>query len=612
MFASMSDNRVYYQAGFSIGSRLVINNLEELPDKIGALGLGSLKLQSVKSDRITVNWYECLTCSHLDPIGRPQCYLEAGTLAGVLNKFFKIKKRVEVEETKCWGTGDKYCQMEATIYPASEYAQRDYFLSQKESDKLLVELAFQAVQATKNYYKAIAGLKNEMGGFPLSNWESGFQLVPFGLIIADDQGRVVKINKDSIQILGITNQRVQGRFLEEIMPLSNYSQILELGKPKAWKFQETEGKTFIVIGMPLEAQIKTYMLFQLFPAESQMAYLIMDNFKKPWEEIEQKNEMLPHNHSGVFRFHQMLTSNIEFKNLLCLAQKAAQTDATILITGESGTGKGVLAQAVHQESSRRHRPFVKVNCAAIPPELLESELFGYEEGAFTGAKKGGKPGKFELADGGTIFLDEIGDMPPNMQAKLLTVLQEKEIERLGSTQTRKIDVRVIAATNKDLEKMVQEGRFREDLYYRLNVVKLTLPPLRERPEDISLLAENILERLKEDYNKKLQITPAAMECLLSYSWPGNVRELENVLERAAISAEDDKINPQHLMINNSNVKEISGKVSYLYKIQMEAEKEAILHALEAFGGEKTRAAKALGISRQALYSKMVRYGLLKK
>ncbi|MEW9082574.1 sigma 54-interacting transcriptional regulator, partial [Caldanaerobacter subterraneus] len=222
---------------------------------------------------------------------------------------------------------------------------------------------------------------------------------------------------------------------------------------------------------------------------------------------------------------------------------------------------------------------------------------------------------FELTksrDGGTIFLDEIGDMPLSMQAKLLTVLQEKVVERLGSTKARKIDVRVIAATSRNLEKMVQEGCFREDLFYRLNVVKLLLPPLRERPEDIPFLVEDILKRINEECGKKLRISPAAMEYLLSYSWPGNVRELENVLERAAILAEGQEIQPQHLMIDYFGQNKSIKKISPLCEVQMEAEKEAIIRALEAFGGEKSRAAKALGISRQALYAKMVRYGLLKK
>ncbi|SMB92770.1 Transcriptional regulator containing PAS, AAA-type ATPase, and DNA-binding Fis domains [Thermanaeromonas toyohensis ToBE] len=611
MLASTPENTVYYQAGYSIGSQLPVNGLEEIPAKISALGIGDLKLQSVKDDKITIKWYECLTCSHLPPVGQPLCYLEAGLLAGALNKF--LKKKVEVEETKCWGTGERYCQMEATISPVSGLDEPYPFFLPEENNKLLIDLTFQAVQATRNYRQATWGSAKEMEGLPLSIGEAIFHMIPLGLVIADNQGRVVKINKAGTQMLGIAGQRVQGRLLEEILPLARYSEILKSGKPQVWEFQKTKGNTIIAIGTPLGVQAKIEgVLCQLFSAESELVRLLLEQLKKQEAKVSHNPENLKPGWPLVFHFHHIQTLNHQFRNVLTLAQKAAWSNATILILGESGTGKGLLAQAIHEESPRRNAPFIKVNCAAIPPELLESELFGYEEGAFTGAKKGGKPGKLELADGGTIFLDEIGDMPLNMQAKLLRVLQDKEIERLGSTQTRKIDVRVIAATNRDLEKMVQEGRFREDLFYRLNVVKLVLPPLRERPEDIPLLAESILQRLNEEYGKELRLTPAARECLLSYSWPGNVRELENVLERAVILAEDQEIHPHHLAIGYTGKKKGVREISPLYKVRIEAEKEAIIQALEAFGGEKTRAAKALGLSRQALYAKMARYGLLKK
>lgn len=610
MLTSAPENTVYYQAGYSIGRQLPINDLEEIPDKISALGVGNLKLQSVKGDKITVKWHECFTCSQLPPVGQPLCYLEGGLLAGALNKL--LRKRIEVEETKCWGTGEKYCQMEATISPVSALDEPYPFFLPEENNKLLIALTFQALRATRNYHQATWVSAKDMEGLPLSMGEAIFHMTPLGLIIADNQGRAVKINKAATQMLGIAGQRVQGRLLEEILPSARYSEILKSGKPQVWEFQKTNGATIIAIGTPLvaQAQIKG-VLCQLFSAESELVRLLLEQLKKQEAKVIYHPENLKPGWPRVFHFHHIQTLNHQLRNVLTLAQKAAWSNATILILGESGTGKGLLAQAIHEESPRRDAPFVKVNCAAIPLELLESELFGYEEGAFTGAKKGGKPGKLELADGGTIFLDEIGDMPLNMQAKLLGVLQDKEIERLGSTRTRKINVRVIAATNKDLEKMVQEGRFREDLFYRLNVVKLVLPPLRERPEDIPLLVECILRRLNKEYGKKLRLTPAAVECLLSYSWPGNVRELENALERAAILAETQEIHPHHLAIGCLGKKKGVRELSPLDKVRREAEKEAIIQALESFGGEKTRAAKALGLSRQALYAKMSRYGLLK-
>ncbi|WP_235612870.1 sigma-54 interaction domain-containing protein [Moorella sp. Hama-1] len=501
--------------------------------------------------------------------------------------------------------------MEATISPVSGLEEPYPFFLPEKNNRLLIDLTFQAVLATRSYRQATFGSVREVEEFPLSIGEAIFHIIPLGLVIADNQGRVVGINKAGTQILGVTGQRVQSRLLEEIIPLAKYSEIIQSGKPQVWEFQQTNGSTIIVIGTPLWFQSKIEgVLYQFFSDESEVVRLLLEQLKKAEARASHNPENLKS--SGfLFNFHQIRTVNHYFRNVLNLSRKAARSHATILILGESGTGKGILAQAIHEESPRRNAPLIKVNCAAIPPELLESELFGYEEGAFTGAKKGGKPGKFELAHGGTIFLDEIGDMPLNMQAKLLTVLQDKEIERLGSTQTRKIDVRVIAATNKDLEKMVQEGRFREDLFYRLNVIKLVLPPLKERLEDIPLLTEGILQRLNKEYGKKLRLTPAAMECLLSYSWPGNVRELENVLERAAILAETQEIHPHHLEIDYPRKKKGIKEISTLYKVRIEAEKEAIIQALEAFGGEKTRAAKALGLSRQALYTKMTSYGLLK-
>ncbi len=222
-----------------------------------------------------------------------------------------------------------------------------------------------------------------------------------------------------------------------------------------------------------------------------------------------------------------------------LIQRVANSSATVLIQGESGTGKEMVARAIHRNSGRANRPFVAVSCAALPETLLENELFGHEKNAFTGATSQ-QPGRFELADKGTLFLDEIGDVPPGIQVKLLRVLQERAFERLGGTKTIRVDVRLIAATNRDLRKLVQEGRFREDLYYRLEVVQIYLPPLRERKEDIPLLVEHFLKRYNEENDRRIQgVTPEAMEMLMGYDWPGNVRQLENVIQRAVVLADPD-------------------------------------------------------------------------
>ncbi|MBI5100685.1 MAG: sigma-54-dependent transcriptional regulator [Nitrospirae bacterium] len=298
------------------------------------------------------------------------------------------------------------------------------------------------------------------------------------------------------------------------------------------------------------------------------------------------------------------------------AKRAAETPATVLLRGESGTGKELFAHAIHNASRRRKGQFVRVNCAALSENLLESELFGYEEGAFTGAVKGGKKGLFEEADGGTIFLDEIGDISLSIQSKLLRVLQEKEVVRVGGTKPIKTDVRVIAATNADLERKIRAGEFREDLYYRLNVIPIHIPPLREHKEDIRTLAGHIIYRLNQEFGREVRkISDAALDDLTSYDWTGNVRELENILGRAMISMRPNEtaLDLQHLPLmpcekmNSPAV--FSGQLQTLEKAVSGAEKNAIQNALKETEGNRTRAAALLGISMRGLFYKLDKYGL---
>jgi transcriptional regulator with PAS, ATPase and Fis domain len=295
-------------------------------------------------------------------------------------------------------------------------------------------------------------------------------------------------------------------------------------------------------------------------------------------------------------------------------QAALHSTTTVLLTGESGTGKELLAQAIHSCSIRSSLPFVRVNCAAIPENLLEAELFGYAEGAFTGARKGGNPGKFELANGGTVFLDEIAEMSPSMQSKLLVVLQEREFERLGGRSPIQVNVRVIAATNRNLENMVASNRFREDLYYRLNVLRLEVPPLREHSEDIPALVKTLI--CKQNVNLRTTVVGAAgdtLDLLRKYSWPGNVRELENVLERAMILADMERasdIAPKHLAF-------MRGKLDYQYTsakrslkaVTDEAERRLIIKVLDDCGYDKLRAAQVMEIDVSGLYKKLKKYGI---
>ena len=290
------------------------------------------------------------------------------------------------------------------------------------------------------------------------------------------------------------------------------------------------------------------------------------------------------------------------RRVMDMVVQVAPSDATVLVLGESGTGKEVIARALHEASDRARGPFVKVSCAALPDSLLEAELFGYERGAFTGAERR-KPGRFELADGGTLFLDEIGDIPLEMQVKLLRVLQEREFERLGGTQTLSVDVRVIAATHRDLRKFVDKGLFREDLYYRLAVIPLEIPPLRRRPEDVPLLAAHFAARYARDPERVPVLLPETNEALVAYDWPGNVRELENAIERAVVLSKDGAIEPRDLP---PSVGAGGGEREGAYlRVPLgtplrQVEALVLDQALELSGGDKQRAAQLLGISARTI------------
>lgn len=306
---------------------------------------------------------------------------------------------------------------------------------------------------------------------------------------------------------------------------------------------------------------------------------------------------------------KMLIDNSQpMKDLVALIKKVAASMATVYIHGETGVGKELVARAIHELSDRKKQPFIKVNCSALPETLLESELFGYEKGAFTGAFAR-KPGRFELANKGTIFLDEIGDISPLIQLKLLRIIQQKEVERLGGTETLSLDVRIITATNKDLEQLVKKGAFREDLYYRLNVIPLNVPPLRERKEDFEPLVQTFIETISRTYGSPMKvIQPEAMAALKAYTWPGNVRELENIIERLMVISEGKEISlselPEKIVTCNS-----SCSAQSLDMVKDLMEEKTILEALKQSNGNITQAAARLGISRRSLHRKINKYDL---
>jgi two-component system response regulator HydG len=327
-----------------------------------------------------------------------------------------------------------------------------------------------------------------------------------------------------------------------------------------------------------------------------------------YRQLEEEN-ILQKERLGIrFDFSSIIGTSPHMKELFETLSMAAPTEATILLLGESGTGKELVANAIHQNSPRKDKPYVKVNCAALPETLLESELFGHEKGAFTGAIDK-KKGRFERADGGTLFLDEIGEMSPPTQTKILRVLQEREFEAVGGAKTIKVDARIIVATNKDLAEEVKQGKFREDLYYRLNVVPITIPPLRERTEDIPLLAEHFLRIYSEKNKWKIKgFGTGVMDAFIGYTWPGNVRELENIVERTVIMSREDTITLGDLPPGIAGPQQKRDRTPPPTSLR-DVEHETILKTLHQTGGNRTHAAQILGITRKTLQNKIKEYGI---
>jgi len=328
-------------------------------------------------------------------------------------------------------------------------------------------------------------------------------------------------------------------------------------------------------------------------------------------DLREENRSLREALGKKYAHPNVVARSARMQEVLATVERVAPTNSTVLLGGESGVGKDLIARAIHEKSRRAHGPFTKINSTAIPENLLESELFGYEKGAFTGAAAS-KPGKFELADKGTLFLDEIGDVPPAIQVKLLRVLQEREFERLGGTKTIKVDVRLVAATNRDLREALEQGTFREDLYYRLNVVPIDIAPLRERKEDIPDLVNLFITRFAADSNKGIDgITPEAMQMLVNYHWPGNVRELQNIVERACALAKGNKLDAADIHLDVRPAKTTNGGAGFLPDgMTLERwEDEMVREALRRANGNKSQAARLLGLSRNALRYRLSKIGI---
>jgi PAS domain S-box-containing protein len=434
------------------------------------------------------------------------------------------------------------------------------------------------------------------------------------MLVVDANGIVTMISEGYAEFNGTTVAEATGRHVTEVIENTRMHVVVKTGMAEIGERQTIRGRELIVNRIPLRDGDRVIGAYGrvVFKTVEQLRELA-SKMNLLESKVKYYEEELTHLRGARYTFGSIVGAGAAITAAKEEAERASRTDSTVLLRGETGTGKELFAHAIHAAGPRRTGPFIKLNCAAVPAELLESELFGYEEGAFTGARKGGKPGKFELAAGGTLFLDEIGDMPLPMQAKLLRVLQEKEVDRLGGTGTRRIDLRLIAATGRNLEELVGQGTFRADLYYRINVIPIRIPPLRERQEDLRSLSEAFLARLSADTGEpKRRMSAELLDILRAYPWPGNVRELQNGLERAVAMSPGEVLSPEHFpahLLRSAPGARKEVPPGSLVAIKAEAERSAILSALAAVGGNRTKAAELLRIHRVKLHEKIRRYGI---
>lgn len=457
-----------------------------------------------------------------------------------------------------------------------------------------------AVSAIENQW--MVEEKNRTNAMMQRYLESAINTLSEGVLVLNQQHQVIHANREFVQITDLDKHRILGQPISLVIDAPELSWLLradvEVVEREVTFSLPSAGRTCRVL-------LNVQPIYE-DSGQSMGALLILRDMVK----VRQLVSRIAAHHAKV-TFGDILGKSRAFLECLRDARMSATCDSTVLLIGESGTGKDMFAQAIHQESIRQDRPFIAINCGAIPRELLGSELFGYVEGAFTGAKKGGQPGKFELADGGTLFLDEVGEMSLEMQVHLLRVLQNQEVVRIGGDKVTPVDVRIIAATNKDLWEAVERGQFRLDLYYRLNVIPISIPSLREHKEDIPHMTQIFLERLRlrlpRRYSGPVRISEEFLQLLIDWNWPGNVRELQNVLERTVLKAAGDTLLPEHLPPHMREP--VASKNEDPLHLKDEVKRRALIQSIEACHGNYKAAARRLGISRSTLYRQLERYGL---
>ena len=433
-----------------------------------------------------------------------------------------------------------------------------------------------------------------------------------GAIIVDREARVVWISDKYAARLGLPSAESSfGKVVEDVIPNSLMREVVRTGEPMMLDIMQFGDESFVVMRVPIKDDRDRVIGAAGFMLFDRLQYLkpLVGKFQQLQTELADTQKVLAEERRVKYTFSNFIGSSPAAMEAKRQARRAAQVDTTVLLLGETGTGKEVVAQAIHDASPRAHGPFIGVNVAAIPDTLLEAEFFGTVPATYTGADRHGRDGKFMLANGGTLFLDEVGDMPMGVQAKLLRVLQEKEVEALGSNKMRKVDVRVIAASSVDLRQMVAMGRFRSDLYYRLSVLPIELPPLRDRITDLDALCDHILEEIAQRTGRQLrELTSTAVAALSAHAWPGNIRELRNVLEQVSLNSDNARLSAEEfsLVLPRVATAPPSGnrQTMKLADAVADAERCAIRSALAAADGKKILAAELLGISRATLYEKL--------
>ncbi|MCB8566057.1 sigma-54 interaction domain-containing protein [Fusobacterium ulcerans] len=429
-----------------------------------------------------------------------------------------------------------------------------------------------------------------------------------GILIVDKEGVVRYINPAYTRITKVEKKNIIGRYLSEVRPGSRLTDVVKDEKMELGAHRKMGDVEYLVNMVPIYEDGKVIGGISLLN-ELIDIYKLTEKLNLSKIIIQNLKEHVKTLGNGKYSFDDIITVDEKSIEVKEFAKRIALADSNVLITGESGTGKELYASAIHNFSARKDFPFIPVNCASFEKNLIESELFGYEEGSFTGAKKNGKTGLFQLAQGGTLFLDEIGELEYGLQGKLLRVLQEKSIRKIGGSKEIPIDVRLICATNKNLEQMIEENTFRRDLYYRIAIMPMSIPPLREKKNDIKAIAEKFLSDLSMKYRKEVRLNGNALKVLKEYDWPGNIRELKNIIEFTFSMAEGNEIKAEHLPINMKNNINENENILPLSEIVREAEQNYLKKVIEIYGDSvegKKKAAKALNISLATLYNKLER------